>query len=184
MFNLLPDNLRKKIKFEYRLRLVVIVLVSIIITQIFFLIMLFPSWLISLGKEKEIALQTKNIDKLSTDSKVKEVNSTVQLINTRLEAINSVLEYPEITPLINGILSKKTSSIHIKEIAYISSNKTEGEVILAGTSSTRESLTSFVKKLEDSKLFNSVNLPISNFTKDKNLDFSISMAIVSQHVQR
>lgn len=177
MFNLLPNNLKDKIRSEYHLHFVIVVFLFIIFLQVTCLVFLFPSWLISLNKEKEVILQSEKSNRSSLDSQINLINSTIKSINTKLNVINSTLEYPKVVPLIDGILAQKTSSIYIKAIQYTSSKNTSGKINLAGVSATRESLVLFVKKLEESKLFSNVDLPISNFTKDKDIDFSINMTI-------
>lgn len=177
MFNLLPNNLKDKIRSEYRLHFVIVAFLFIIFLQVTHLVFLFPSWLISLNKEKEVILQSEKSNRSSLDSQINLINSTIKSINTKLNVINSTLEYPKVVPLIDGILAQKTNDIHIKAIQYTSSKNTSVKINLTGVSATRESLVLFVKKLEESKLFNNVDLPISNFTKDKDIDFSINMTI-------
>src|SRR3989344_3730340 len=160
MFNLLPKNLKEKIKTEYKLRKITVILIFIICLQLSFLIFLTPSWLISFYKEKEVTSQSEEIKKHLSDSSLSEVIVTIRGINTNL--------------------SKKTSSIKIDELAYILGQENTAEIIIGGTSLTREALVSFVKALEDSKSFNKVNLPISNLAKDKNISFSISLQIIQE----
>ena len=180
MFNLLPKNLKEKIKTEYKLRKITVILIFIICLQLSFLIFLTPSWLISFYKEKEVTSQSEEIKKHLSDSSLSKVIVTIRGINTKLNIINSVLKYPKIVPFINTILSKKTSSIKIDELAYVLGQENTAEIIIGGTSLTREALVSFVKALEDSKSFNKVNLPISNLAKDKNISFSISLQIIQE----
>ena len=177
MFNSLPNYLKEKVRSEYHLRLFVVVLSFIILLQISFLIFLFPSWLISLYKENEVISQVKKSDKLSLDSEIEVINSTVESINTKLTTINSTLEYPKVIRLMDGILSKKTKDIYIKELAYTSLGETKARINLVGTGATRESLVFFVKKLEESRFFEKVDLPISNFTRDRNINFSINLTV-------
>src|SRR3989344_943069 len=114
MFNLLPKNLKEKIKTEYKLRKITVILIFIICLQLSFLIFLTPSWLISFYKEKEVTSQSEEIKKHLSDSSLSEVIVTIRGINTKLNIINSVLKYPKIVPFINTILSKKTSSIKLE----------------------------------------------------------------------
>ena len=46
---------------------------------------------------------------------------------------------------------------------------------VSGMAGTREDLVAFVKKMEDSKYFSDVVSPISNLTKDKNINFVITL---------
>ncbi|MCX6702051.1 MAG: PilN domain-containing protein [Candidatus Zambryskibacteria bacterium] len=177
MFNLLPNNLKEKVRSEYYLHLIIFILLSILVVQVSFLIFLFPSWLISLDKEKEITLQAEKSNISSLDSEIDVINSTIKSINTKLNTINSTLEYPKVTPFVDSILSNKIKDIYINELVYTSLSKTTASITLDGVSATRESLVSFVKKLEETKLFKKVDLPISNFTKNANINFSINTTI-------
>ncbi|MDQ5969323.1 MAG: hypothetical protein QG579_480 [Patescibacteria group bacterium] len=178
MFNLLPNNLKEKVRSEYYLRLFVVIFVSVFLIQIFFLIFLSPTWFVSLNKEQEIVLQSEKANTSSLDQKVETTNKQIKSINKKLEIINSRLEYPRAIPVIDDILSRKTESITIKELMYETSDKKSGKVTLKGTSDTRDSLVSFVKNLEESDILEQVDLPISNLTKDKNIEFSLVINVV------
>lgn len=178
MFNLLPNNLKEKVRSEYYLRLFVVIFVSVFLIQIFFLIFLSPTWFVSLNKEQEIVLQSEKANTSSLDQKVETTNKQIKSINKKLEIINSRLEYPRAIPVIDDILSRKTESITIKELMYETSDKKSGKVTLKGTSDTRDSLVSFVKDLEESDILEQVDLPISNLTKDKNIEFSLVINVV------
>lgn len=177
MFNLLPNNLKEKVRSEYHLRLFVVVFVSILLLQISFLIFLSPTWFVSLNKEKEIVLQSEKASTSLTDSKVGTINSQIKSINKKLEIINSTLEYPKAVPVIDDILSRKTNSIKIEEFLYVTSDGKSAKITLKGMSDTRDSLVGFVKDLEESDILSEVDLPISNLTKDKNIDFSLSIKV-------
>ncbi len=79
--------------------------------------------------------------------------------------------------VINAIILKKLPEIKITDIAYHKDEKTgpKGQVSIQGTAPSRESLLAFRKALEDDINFQSVNLPISNFVKGSNIQFSLSL---------
>lgn len=182
MFNLLPDNLKKKIKTEYSLRRLIVVIFSVVFVQVVCLVFLFPSWLISSYKEDDIISQTEEMSKSELLSSASSTASDIISINSKLNAIDSSLSYLTIIPYINGIISNKTGDIHISDFTYTSNSSTTGTITLNGVSLTRESLVGFVKSLEGSDLFKSVDLPISNFAKDRNINFSININIEKQNV--
>lgn len=177
MFNLLPNNLKEKVRSEYHLRLFVTIFIFIIIIQISFLIFLSPTWFMSLNKEQEIISQSERANKTLLDAKVETINKQIKSINEKLGIINSKLEYPKVIPVVDEILSRKTNSINIKELMYEMSDEKSAKIILKGTSDTRDSLVNFVKSLEESELLSEVDLPISNLTKDKNIEFSLLMKV-------
>ena len=176
MFNLLTDSLKEKIKLEYNLRRLIVAFIFILFIQSAFLVFFFPSWLTSLYKENSLISKTGGESPTSFSNAGPTVSNIVSM-NSKLGLINTILAYPEVTPFLDGIISNKTSAIKIIEFVYTSDGKTTGVISLQGISTTRESLVSFVKSLEKSGLFKSVDLPISNFAKNKNIDFSISITI-------
>ncbi len=177
MFNLLPSSLKEKVRSEYYLRLFIVIFVFVFLIQIFFLIFLSPTWFVSLNKEQEIVLQSEKANKATLDLKVDTINDQIRLINKKLEIINSKLEYPKGVPVVDDILSRKNENITIRELMYEVSDEKTAKVTLKGTSDTRDSLVNFVKDLEESSLLGEVDLPISNLTKDKNIDFSLLIGI-------
>jgi len=177
MFNSLPQTLKEKIRSEYRLRLLAVILASIIALQVSLLVFIFPSWILSINKERDIINRAEKMDKAALDSQIAEVNSAVQLINNKIFIINSALSYPEITRFIDGLLEIKGNGIYIDEISYETSGANIGKISLLGNAVTREALVSFVKRIEESKVYKKVDVPISNFTKDKDLNFSITLTI-------
>ena len=177
MFNLLPDILKNKVKVAYHSRLFITILVFFIFIQISFLIFLFPSWLASIYKEKEMIAQREEQANSPLTKDANPIASVIKNTNDRLKILNTVMRYPEVLPLFNSIIENKTPSISITTIDYFSTSQSASSISISGVSSTRESLVSFSNKLKESKLFKLVDLPVSNFTKDKNIVFSMNLII-------
>lgn len=177
MFNLLPIQIKQEVKSEYSLRRLTIILVFILGLQASFLIFLFPTWLISLYNEKEVVLQSEQASQVVSEGGVVQDGDIIKTLNTKLTVLNKVLEYPKIQTYLDVILSKKTRSISITQVSYALKDATSANMSVSGVSLSRESLVSFVKSLEETKAFKSVDLPISNLAKDKNIDFTINLVI-------
>lgn len=177
MFNLLPENLKESIRKEYKHKRLVVILFFIVSVQATFLIFLFPTWLVSYHKQMEISTQSEQMSKFLNDSNTNPATSVIKSINSKLNVINSALEYPKFLPLIDTVISKKTNKISITNFSYAPTASSSASLTLGGISSTRESLVSFVKSLEDTKLFSKVDLPISNLAKDKDIEFTINLKI-------
>ncbi len=177
MFNLLPDNLKKKIKKQYNLRRVIIVLLFFIFIQISFMIFLLPTWLMSSYKEEDVNLRGIDLNNYLASLNIASTTENIKSLNSQLSVMDKALSYPEIVMYIDGVLSKRTNSIHIDNVSYTGSDSKNAILTIDGTSATRESLVSFVKNLQSSGMFKSVDLPISNFANDKDLAFSIKITI-------
>lgn len=103
--------------------------------------------------------------------------SNVKKLNNNLIIMDKVLSYPKLTHYLNIIFLNKTKTILIDDISYIDINEKNATITVNGKSATREALLTLVKNLQTSGVFLSVDLPISNYAKEKDLDFSIKLTI-------
>lgn len=177
MFNLLPENLKKAIVHEYKLRLVIVAMSFVVLVQVSFLVFLFPSWLSSYYKGEDFTIKS---DEMSTSLSNHDVNSTtsyIKTLNSTLTLINDTLEYPKIIPILESLLKERTSNIRLSGISYVVNSVTSGVLTLNGVGDSRETLVSFSKRLAQIEGFKKVDLPLSNLAKDKNIEFSININI-------
>ena len=149
----------------------------ILFIQISFLVFIFPSWLSSYYKEKEINLELDSVSQSTLSKNTGSIAGIISGTNVKLNILNTALEYPELTHFVNSIIANKTSSIHLNQFIYTAVSSTTATINLGGISNTRQSLVSFVKSLQGLKIFKIVDLPVSNLAKDKNIDFSINLTI-------
>ncbi len=150
----------------------------IVFVQISFLIFLAPSWLISYYKLQDIKLQTESQSKSNGNTDANSVYSSIGDINQRLSVIDSALDYQKVIPTIESVLAYKTKDITLTQIGYTVTGATSGSISLSGVSVTRESLVLFLNSLEASKRFTKIDLPISSFTKNRDIKFSITTSII------
>ena len=177
MFNVLPNNLKEKIKSDYKIRFLFVIMVFVLFLQISFLIFLFPSWFLSVYKEQDALLSLKNINTLMSFDRSSPITTIINNTNSKLEVINTVMQYQEIAPLIRTILLSKSASIYLNQFTYTFVDTSTATLTISGLSSSRENLVLFVKNLQESGFFKIVDSPISNFAKDKNINFFITLTI-------
>lgn len=177
MFNLLPDNLRKAIKVQYNARRFVVALSLLIFVQVSFFVMLVPTWVSLSYKERAVESESEKMNQYLSTLNIGPVTTLIKSLNQKMLILESTLEYPKVEPFINSIIAKKTSTISIKEFDYTSSDKDSAVITLQGMSVTREALVAYVKRLEALGVFASVDLPISNLAKDKNISFLLTLIV-------
>jgi hypothetical protein len=177
MFNLIPDSLRATIRSEYRLRLSIVAIVFIVIAEVIFLVFILPSWMVSYYREQDAISDTQKVNDAESNTADAPVQPTIKALNIKMGIVDTALEYPKMMPFIDGVLSRKTSSILINQFLYTATTGKTGTLTIDGVSATRESLVSFQKTLVDSGLFKKIDLPISNFAKNKNIPFTLSTTI-------
>lgn len=179
MFNLLPNIFKDEIKSEYKLRKWVVILCFVLFLQLSFLAIALSVWTIFLDKEKEVVNQISIESQVLVSQNSNEIIDVINSTNKKVKIFNDSMYYMEILPVYNSIIAQKNSGISLREFNYLN-GANETSIMLRGVSSTRESLVSFVKNLEDSKKFGKVDLPVSNLAKQKNIDFSLEIKIKNQ----
>jgi hypothetical protein len=173
MFNLLPESLKRELISEYNLRKISIGLVFIFIIQLSSIIFIFPSWIISRTREDGLALQLEKINQINLSSDANAIKERIKSINNEINLLNTALEYPKLALIIDHVLTRKTSETRLNSFSFsVGKNNT---LVLKGTSSTRESLVAFADSLRNGGFFKSVDLPVSNLAKSRNIDFSMTL---------
>lgn len=182
MANLLPQNEKKKIRREYAFRRVNVLLAVIFASIIIAIIMLFPSYIIT-----SIHTSEMNMEKSSDISiEREEIESAVENTQQQLKALDpEKLVNESFVEITKEIISSADSSIEITNITYEktlekkSEEKTE-EVLrsqISGIASNRSVLVNFKRKLEQSKMFSKVELPVSNLAQDVDISFNLDLVI-------
>lgn len=177
MFNLLPESLKSTIRSDYKQRVVVVGLLVVIFIQISFLLFLVPSWLISMYKEKDALVATEAMNQSKMVSSINSISTVIADTNTKLNIISKALEYKKVLPILNTIINNKTSSIRLNDFSYTYLSSNSASVVISGVSATRDSLVAFVNALQKTTQFKNVDLPVSNLTKDKNINFSLTLSV-------
>ncbi len=179
MFNVLPENIKREIKSNYRMRLIVVCLLIIIVVQVSALVFMLPSWVSSYYRQKDVANRAEKMNQNLPAIDMTAIDSEIKSTNFKLKILTSTLEYPEIIPYINLILENKTNSIKLNSLTYTLPNQSSAKFNLNGVADSRDALLAFVKNIQNTGKFKAVDLPISNFAKDKNIRFSLDLTINS-----
>jgi hypothetical protein len=115
----------------------------------------------------------KNLSNLNISS----TTSNIKSINSKLTIIDNKLQYPDVISFVNLVLSKKATTTKVSDIVFIVNSAKKMTINLQGVSATRESLSAFSKSLQTIPEFKSVNVPLSSYTKDKDLSFSVDIKV-------
>lgn len=176
MLELLPNTQKKALKREYFLRLLIAVFLLLSVVGTLSLVSLSPSYFLSVEKEKIVS---QTFEKLEKSNKSIAEDKMLQSDIKNSQEMLILLKPPERLISINGLISKiidkKNSGIRIDEIAATSYKKGQYQILVKGNAINRDILKSFVENLKNGGLFDSVDLPISNFTKIADIDFNITL---------
>ncbi len=185
MANILPQNIKKKTHKEYHFRLIILIEILLSSLLIFNILLLAPSYIVSLIEEGNKIEQIKNIKEYnatkavdSREDAILKTKNTLSILSTRDEEIemSGVVEEVVNASLLGGgidIIGISYDTIELKK-------EIQQRVIISGVADTRNDLLSFTQYLEASPHFSGAELPVSNLRAQENIDFSLLVFIDSK----
>lgn len=177
MLDLLLEKDRKEIKKEYFFKFLNIFFTFIIIIFIAGHLSILPLFNLVSYQNKTI---DENLDQFK-NSKIaerqKEVENEMEKLATNFEVFApDTIKYSGFIKRIEraALVGVKINSIVFKQIKNSETEKVEGLVIdIGGIAKRRKTLVEFVAEIENLKIFDLVDLPLSNLTKEFDTTFNI-----------
>ena len=180
MINLIPIEEKKEIRKDFYYRFLTMFFSMLCFSVLVLLIAISPSYIISLEKknsmnqklEKQKNEVMPEIDQKALIS-IKDLDMKLALlVNARKN------KYIFSEKVINEIISQKVLGIKITRFFYQNDILEGKKVNITGLAQNREQLLMFRRALEDSGSFKEVNLPISNFIKENNIEFNLNLVSI------
>lgn len=174
MFNLLPQEHQKDLRKEYSRRRFILIFTALFFVSISALLTLFPSYFLSVQEEQEISLESYVGAELWKED-MDALNEKIKYVKTDTRIILSNKEEVFAGEVFDLILGKISSEISVRDLLYKKDSNESIQVIISGVSDTRDSLLALAKALEEIPLFAHVEIPVSTFTKERNIEFSLTL---------
>lgn len=175
MSNLIPQIAKKKIATEYWLRVSTAWFLLWAAALIVAAVLLFPVYIFTATQVAVSADSARGAEALVADheaigKKIEAANDQARLVieNARLSQAHSIVGFFE---------SMETSSVSFSKITFTKSGTTVQPIRLTGQASDRESLAAFRDALLAHEAVATVDLPISNLAKDKDILFDITVTM-------
>lgn len=176
MFNLLPPNEKQNIIKEYASRRLILMSLFLCALGLIGITALIPSYLLSRARINELSGDVKRSTALIEAKVLEDQAKVVTLTNAKLGALSDVVDDVTIHDLFLNIIEKRGSGVRINALMYRRGDKDLGALTVTGVARDRESLSNFVQVLKGDPIFTKVDLPVSNFAKDKNTNFTIQLS--------
>lgn len=179
MINLIPNEEKKKMARVFYFRVVILSLLMLGFVVSFATLALVPSYILSEAKEKlideKLAIQKSEPVPVLDQA----IASAIQALDKKLSIVEGISgnKFLVSDNIINEILESQVSNIKITSINYDDSGVDGKRVGISGTAHSREALLLFRRSLEYNPAFKSVNLPIENFVKGADIQFSLNIIL-------
>lgn len=176
MLNLIQPEQKKKIIREYRMRFWVVSLVIFFGLEIISIALLIPSYIISIAQVQSLQLEEKSIQSNSTLAQSASSTALLTAATTQMAILAGNSIPVNAAKTILDLLSNTSSAIKINGLVYATQNGGR-QIIIQGTAATREDLVAFSNYIKGQPNVSKIDLPISNFTQAKNINFSMAVTI-------
>lgn len=177
MFNLLPETSKEIVRKEYRFRIWTTFVLMMTISLLFLIIIFLPIYFVSKNihnsLDHEISNLKNNAVLVDYKAMVDELDSSNKEVSTAKAEIGKRLD---LQAVISAVEDVRPSNIQIYRFAFSTSGGVQ-KIFLTGEAKSREALKDFSTKLNGLSQFESVDLPLSSFTKSTEVDFSVTLII-------
>ena len=178
MINLIPLRARKDVKVEYWIRVVSVWFFLMSFALLITGVLLFPS--LSLI-QSQLDVYGNSYKQASEENESnKKLEESIRVANSVAQKLVRVEDTYLFTVLLADIQAAANDTIFLESVLM---NRTDGKVDtiqLTGNAVSRGALVQFRDALEAYDAFASIELPLSNLAKDKDIPFNITVTIQSQ----
>lgn len=177
--NLLPPKEKEALRQSLKTRSLALGMFLVAVAFLAGSIMLLPSYFLALGNFYRVSSEDSSLT-IHDESQVKALLNLPQEIGDKLGLVASSERLPT-TDYISAIVESLPQDVKLDSLSFARGHSREEEngtlVSVSGEASSREALMLFSNALKESGRFLSVDVPVSNLAKDKDLPFSIKIFI-------
>ena len=181
MLNLLPKDQKKKIAREYRLRFWVIACALTLAGEIISLILLTPPFLTTQTRINILNSESADLKAQNLTTETSNLSGIVQQTNNYLSIFTASSTPDGVVAALQNIVAVRGGSVRIKSFVY-KMNNGQQQIAISGNADSRQSLLDFAQKLKGQPGVISADLPVSDFAKSQNIDFSINVLMNPPHI--
>jgi len=174
MFTFLPHKERQSVLREYRKKLLLIYIAIVTFAGIAWIVSLVPSYiLVSTKRDNALIQKTVPVSGVDTE-KISTTEKELAGARGKLAVLGPFISRQPMSFILAKLFYRIPEGVSLSSIT-INRGTEKGTILISGIASTRDTLVSFSKALEGEAFFKKVELPVSNFTKGKNVPFSMSI---------
>ena len=173
-YTFLPENEKKSLKREYRIRLLIVLCFFISVGIFIGICSLFPAYIHATLEERvhirQVAVIQKTAEAATVKELQKEIAQSTTLLNTASDTIGPDVFYSAVSSIVGVHGNMKLTSFTLEH-----PSPTTMTVVVSGIAPTRNDLLSFKARLLKLPNSTSVDLPLSILAQDSKIPFSIQI---------
>jgi Tfp pilus assembly protein PilN len=178
-FNLLPPEEKAEIMGQKAFKKVLFWGFSSLIFVLIFLALLSSIWWYLLIQLKSIQSIVNEMEASPQNKTFNDIKKEIDGINQRMQSFDKL----QIQGKDYSFYWQKLTELSVSGITFKHISINDTKVVLEGRAATREILLSFKDALENSAYFQNINIPLSDFLKQNNIDFSFNFELEQQQTK-
>ncbi len=172
--NLLPENEKKGLRQEYFLRLAIVGLFLGSTVVLAGAASLLPAFFFLQVKENSLETAAASLQEIAARNEASGLTVQLKDLNFSLATLSEKRALPHFEDVLAAVTEARPVGIRVFALRIEEIKDHKHRIFIDGVAPQRPSLVTFVKKLEETKLFTNVVFPVSNLTQSKNIIFSLS----------
>ena len=176
MINVLPEELKKKLRKEYWIRLASVVVSFLALSSVIAIALVFPSYFFSVEKSNIANSKLEAFNQANPEVATNDLNKSITDINSKLALLSPAKNQALMSDvLFDNLLLNLPKGIALFQISY--NEGTTKTIEVHGKAIDRITLRNFKTSLDNNPNILEANLPISDFLEKSNINFTISIKI-------
>lgn len=175
MINLIPINERLKQIKAYRVRFAIMFFSISLVAWLAGLVFLVPAYISAKSRISSVGESIKIAKSVSSAKGEGNLEFVIKEIQNRINILLSENKNIPPSQFLETIINDKPSGVRLT--GFTGTDKGSGVMVLEvrGVASDRNSLLQFVQVLEKEEFFSRVEVPVSSFIEEKDLDFTFQI---------
>lgn len=177
MFSFLPEKEKKKVIKIYKYRKAILFFIFLTFSFVSFSVFVSPSFIFSHTKERESENNLIRPFLITEQDELDELSDNINILNEKISILQDLGSENHIPSLVfDSVFVSVDQTISLLGLIYTNKNE-EISIFINGIAEDRSSLLNFQNRLKEIDKFLDVNLPISSFAGDSDIDFSIKVIL-------
>jgi hypothetical protein len=174
--NLLSRDRIRTFHRDYFFRLATVGIVGISLVMVINMLLLLPVYMYVHGQVTNLQTRLTGIDQSTKTTEEQDVATRLHALQTNAAYLVHTKSIPQASALLTSLLTVPRVGISLTSFSL--SRGTDGKnnkLVMGGTALTRESLQNYAQLLGRLPYVSSVDLPISSYAQESNIQFTITL---------
>ena len=158
-----------------RLRLITVAAGALLAAFVITLTLLVPSYLLAVAIKDDVLVGKGIVEQSISSNENSDLKAELAKAAEEIRALSANPAYKQVSWMIRAVLDAKIPGVSLARLDYTVLADSGRQLALSGTASDRQTLLSFKAALVKTRIFSSVELPVSDFVDERDINFTMTL---------